>query len=102
MNNMNPTDILDPMPAAERLAKTVCQTRGLLYALSALTRRPPDENDEKLGDEPSDDEAEGLIWLARDIGNELDELANEIGDDYAKRAQAAYRAAYGEPKGGTA
>lgn len=91
--NRTVTPIL--LPAPERLARTVCQTRGLLYALSALTRRHPDE---MLGDEPKDNEAEGLIWLTRDLGDELKELSDEIGDDYAKRQ----RAAHGEQKGGAA
>ena len=96
---MNPTVAPVLLPAPERLEKTVYQTRGLLYALSALQRRHPDE---LHGDEPNDDEAVGLGWLARDLGDELKELADEIGDDYANRRQAAYLAANCEQKGGAA
>ena len=60
---MNPTVAPVLLPAPERLTRTVCQTRGLLYALSALQRRHPDE---LHGEEPTDN-SKIASYMAKDV-----------------------------------
>lgn len=81
----NPTIPMNPdtkEPAAslpreghlDRLISAVTKTRGLLYALASLAARPPDN---KIVHEPMDEESQGLVWLALDLGQELGNASDE-------------------------
>ncbi len=64
---------------ADRLISAVYKTRGLLYALASLAANPPDD---KIVNEPDEAEAEGIKWLAMDLGQELHAASNEYIDTH--------------------
>jgi hypothetical protein len=75
--------------ASDRLSEIECKTRGLLYALAALVARPPDNC---IVCVPHPDEANGLVWLAKDLGERLSEVSLEISHHYGDISAARHAA----------